>query len=134
MRKKAPVKKKKVKKRPNFGQIYIKLFKTNIYYVCCSRRDYDILINHVFNAVIPEDKEGFGGTTEGYEKDNQIIDVIWINKKCGKDSTVIAHESFHVVFNILQRKGIWLTQSSEELYAYLMQSIMIDILNDWKKK
>ncbi|KKK91118.1 hypothetical protein LCGC14_2716180 [marine sediment metagenome] len=66
-------------KQIKFGHIYIDIFSVNVYYVCCSRNEYDCLISKVFKAVIPEDREKYSGTTEGYDKNGQIIDVIAID-------------------------------------------------------
>ena len=133
--KKKPVRKEPVKKkRIVFNRLRINMFDANVYYVCCSRREYDNLIDRVFNAVIPEDREKLAGTAEGYDNGDKIVDVIWISERCRKDSTVISHESFHVACNILNRLGAWLTKSFEEVYAYLTQYIMVEIMLNWKEK
>ena len=122
------------KRKPKFYHIYVETFGANIYYICCSRERYKELIKKEFDGKCPEKGEGIRGTAEGYDKDGQIIDVIWINDKCSNDLSVVVHEAFHVVHNILQHKGLWLTDSSEEVYAYLLQQIVQEIIEFRKAK
>jgi len=45
---------------------------------------------------------------------------------------LIAHEAFHLALMIGKYKGLELTDSSEEAYAYLLQHI-VKTVNKWKK-
>ncbi|MCK5604351.1 hypothetical protein KAR91_20850 [Candidatus Pacearchaeota archaeon] len=116
------------KRKPKFKHIYIKTFGANIYYVCCNRERYEELIKKEFDKKCPERSNTSIGTTEGYERDGTIIDVIWHSDECSKDLSVAVHEAFHAAHNILQHKGMWLTDSSEEAYAYLLQQIVQEII------
>lgn len=47
-----------------------------------------------------------------------------------KTTTLVAHESLHLVHYVLQRAGLILSQSSEEAYTYLLADIMEQILSE----
>lgn len=127
-------KRKKTRKKsaPRFNHIFVEIYNSNIYWVRCTRERYTTLIYKVFDADTPE-IGNFKATAEGYHKDGVIIDVIWLNSKIPIDSSIIAHESLHIAYNILKRIGLCMSDSSEEAYAYLMQHIMIGILKSLKK-
>lgn len=114
------------KKYPKFKYIYIELFGANIYWIRCSRKDYAGAIKREFKVKAPAKDSDVKGSTEIYrrEKEDLDVDVIWFKDK---DVTTIAHEAFHATYNVLQRKGVWLTDSSEEVYAYMVQYLTKEI-------
>ena len=114
-------------KYPKFKYIYIELFGANVYWIRCSRKDYAGAIKREFKVKAPTKDLDVIGTAEVYkhEKEGHDIDVIWFKEK---DVTVIAHEIFHAVHNILQRRGLWLTDSSEEVYAHMIQYLTREIV------
>lgn len=123
------VKKRAHNRKPKFEHIWIELYGSNIYYVKCTRGRYEELVKEHFDKIPPEKDFSVTGTAEGYEKKNRIVDVVWINSGCLKRHRVgvLSHECFHVVHNIMQRAGVWLTDSSEEAYTYLLQYIINEI-------
>ena len=48
-------------------------------------------------------------------------------------TTTIVHESFHLACNILEYRGIPLSQDSEEAYAYLIEYIFKELNDAYKK-
>jgi len=100
----------------NYRHIYIELYRVNVYFILCSSEHYERKIRHEFEAKSPSDTKNSAGKFEVYEKDGQEICVIWIT-----DWEFLAHEIFHCVHWIMHSKGLWLTNSSEEAYAYLTE-------------
>lgn len=73
------------------------------------------------NYNFSEDKISFQGKTSGtlattFSMSGYHI-IIYYRKP---SPTTIAHECFHVVFDLLQQRGLVLTNSSDEAYAYLI--------------
>ena len=114
-----------------FRHIYIEMFGANVYFICCTRANYEKAIKREFNATAPSEKGGVYGTVEGYDRDGTIIDVIWVDSKY-VTNPIVAHECLHVTYHILGRQGLWLTDSSEEAYAYLIQHLIAKI-GKWTK-
>jgi len=50
---------------------------------------------------------------------------IWTKKK---NISTLTHEVFHAVYETLSTRGIPLTESTEEVYAYLLQMIIREIV------
>ncbi len=126
-----------------FKHIWVEMFGANIYYICCPRAHYIKAIKREFGEEAPEKKDNVLATCEIYTKieskyrvikGTNYIDVIWHNNKCSKDMPSIVHEVFHAVHNICQRKGLWLTDSSEETYAYMIQWVLMEIIRLRKRK
>ena len=131
------------KKRPKFKHIWVDMFGAKVYYICCTRDYYIKAIKRVFGEDAPEKCDNVLATCEVYTKfetkyrvieGTQHIDVIWQNNKCSKDISSIVHEVFHAVHNICQRKGLWLTDASEETYAYMIQWILMEIIRLRKER
>lgn len=47
--------------------------------------------------------------------------------------SVLVHECFHIAHHILKRKGLKLSDDSEEAYAYTQESILKELLTIFKK-
>jgi DNA-directed RNA polymerase subunit F len=73
-----------------------------------------------------EDMDGAGIYINLAECINFI--VIKGRPKTLDDLCTIIHESFHVTANILSKRGIELSQKTEEAYTYLQEYIVIQIL------
>jgi hypothetical protein len=84
------------------------------------------LVKKEFDEDVTSEKKG--GKFEVYHKKGYDICVIWLPYKV--PMSIIAHECLHAVHYILMKKGLWLTDSSEEAYAYLLQFIMKNILKE----
>ena len=121
------MKKKKAKKFPNFKYIWVELFGGNIYFIACSREDYEGAIKREFKRSPPRKEKGVVGTTESFYHDDEIIHVIWVNQV--KDIPTLSHEVFHVVHEILKAKGLFLHDASEEAYCHLLHFILCKILD-----
>ena len=109
-----------------FHHIWIELYETNIYWVKCSWTEYKKLVKKVFDENVKEKESG--GKFEVYIKEGQDICVIWLPYKA--PVSVIAHECFHAVYYILMKRGLWLTDSSDEAYAFLLQFLVKNILKE----
>jgi len=122
----------KKKLLPLFKHIFIEVYGVNVYHVCCTREEYDLKIKDEFEMQAPEKSSEIRGTFEIYNKDDVPIYVLWQHKDCSSDLSILVHEVFHTAYGILQNKGLWLTDSSEEAYAYLIQYIFKEILKSKK--
>lgn len=114
--------------RHKFKHLWIEQYGINLYWVVCDLERYRWLINHEFGEKVPnkgEDERSYGKFVV-YTKRGQQIAVIWLRKGKAKAGE-LAHEAFHAAHWILQSKGLWLTDSSEEAYAYLIQFIVKSI-------
>ena len=112
--------------KAKFKHLYSETYRQNIYYVACSPKEYIKLIQHEFNCVPDVSAKKQGAKFEVYIKKDVEICVIWITDK--KRLDFLAHECMHATHYILANRGLWLTDSSEEAYAYLMQWIVSNIL------
>ena len=130
-------------KRYKFKHVWVEMFGAKIYYICCPRDYYIDAIEREFGEEAPEKNDSVLATCEVYTKvetkyrvmkGTNYIDVIWHNNRCSKDITSIVHEVFHAVHNVCQRKGLWLTNSSEETYAYMIQWVLMEIIRLRKRK
>ncbi len=120
-------KKKAVKKRrAKFEFIWIDLISSNIYFICCSRKLYIEAIKREFKTLPPKKSDTVNGTVMTYYHGDTPITVIWVKKI--NDISVIVHECFHATHRVLADRGIGLCDSSEEVYAYLMDYLVTAIL------
>jgi hypothetical protein len=121
--------------KQKFKHLWIELYHTDIYWVTCSRQKYEKLIRHEFDQEAPPCERDCGSRFEVYEKTDREIGVIWLREEKTKEEIskytigILGHEALHAVHWILQKRGIWLTDSSEEVYAYLIQFIVDKLFN-----
>lgn len=108
----------------NFKHIWIEIYRVNIYWVRCSWKEYIKLVKYEFDEKVTGREPG--GRHQVFKKKEQDIHVIWLPLKASWD--IIAHEVFHCVHWIMDDKGMTLTDSSEEAYAYLIQYIVNQIM------
>lgn len=104
-----------------FKHCYEKLFGINLYWHRGSRKKYIQLIKGEFKQKALEKGISVEGTFEVYKKDGKWISVIWLRNH---KFEVLVHECFHAVHWNLQNKGMTLTDSSEEVYAYLLEFLV----------
>lgn len=97
-----------------FRHAYIDLYRANFYFIKCSAKYYRDLAKEEFecNVVKPDG----GGRFDVFEKEGCEIGVIWIN-----EWKHLSHEIFHAAHWLLQSRGLWLTDASEEAYSYLIE-------------
>ena len=103
----------------NFRLIFVPVHRRNIY---VSRVHFKTFKNRILNEVgehIKDKKPNVHGTFSIFEKGGIDIGVIWLKPGCSRAE--IIHECFHAVCWIRGSSGDWLTNSSEESYAYLLQ-------------
>ena len=112
-------------KRAQFRHIWIALFGINIYWVRCSRSKYAELVAEEFSAKAPDKEDSVAACFDVYMKHEFPIGVIWLSKEAELSSA--AHECFHAAHWICEKKGIWLTDSSDEIYAYLVEYLLSNI-------
>jgi hypothetical protein len=112
--------------KPKFKHIWIELYHVDLYWVVCERGRYEQLIKDEFGVDAPEGGKNSDARFEVHSKEGREIGVLWFNTKNAEkpNMEIIAHEAFHAAHWILQKQGLWLTDSSEEAYAYLIQFIV----------
>jgi len=106
-----------------FNRYYEKLFGINLYWFRGSRKDYASLVKKKFRRMAPERSDSYG-TFETYKRNGKWVGVIWLRSR---RFDVLVHECFHAVHWNLFDKGLTLTDSSEETYAYLLQSLVKEL-------
>ena len=102
---------------------YEKLFGTNLYWFRGSRKQYEQLVKDEFKLRAVEIKTS-KGTFEVYKKNNIWVGVIWLSNR---NFEVLVHECFHAVHWCLTDIGITLTDASDEVYAYFLQSLVKEL-------
>ena len=104
-----------------FRHLFIDLYGFNLYYIKCSRKEYSKQVKYEFDKTAPEKPSYARGTFEVYEKQGQGVSVIWLSEKATPSDLV--HECFHATHFILDDKGMFLSNNSEEAYAYMLTHI-----------
>ena len=104
-----------------FRHLYIELYGINIYYIRCNRTNYSKRVRYEFDEAAPAKPSSTKGTFEVYVRDDLLIGVIWLSDKA--DIGHLVHECFHCTHFFLDDKGLFLSDNSEEAYAYLVQHI-----------
>lgn len=107
-----------------FNHYYEKLFGTNLYWFRGSRKKYTQLVKGEFKEIAPKKSSSVKGTFEVYKKNNIWFGVIWIPNH---NFEPLVHECLHAIHWILLDKGITLTDASEEIYAYFLQSLIKEL-------
>jgi hypothetical protein len=59
---------------------------------------------------------------EIYCKDGAFTSILWFAEP--PDPSILAHELFHFVYWLLSDRGIPLTKDTNEVYAYLLESLV----------
>ena len=115
-------------KPQKFNHIWIDWLKLNVYWSVSSLEDFEQTFKREF-GILPDIQESNGGKFFSVLKEDQRIGVIWIRKPF--KFQILAHECFHCVHWIMQERGMRLDDSSEEVYAYLLQYLICKI-NEYK--
>jgi len=110
------------KGKNKFKWFYIDLFKVNVYYQFGPAKQYEKDMLQVFNVQIEDSGPASVGKYAIVEENEDIYFTMWVRDK--RDYESIAHEAMHITHGILQRAGIWLTDSSVETYTYLIGYIV----------
>jgi len=103
----------------NFREIWVPIHRRNIYVSRVHRKTFIDRVFDEFGKDIENKKPNVHGTFFVFEKQGMEIGVIWLKPGCSRAE--IVHECFHAVCWIRGSSGDWLTNSSEESYAYLLQ-------------
>jgi hypothetical protein len=101
-----------------FKHIYIESLGSNIWVMKSSRRQYEESCKREFNLLPPKKEDDVCGTFEVFLELKVPIGIIWLKPPINEVDK--AHEIFHAVHWICQSRGIYLNNSSEEIYAYLI--------------
>lgn len=109
----------------NFRHVYVPIFGGNIYCKRNTRAAYAAAIMREFGRESPSIGENTKATFEVYRKKGQDIGVIWLHPKAGNPQ--LWHECFHAAHRLLNDRGIWLTDSSEEVYAYFQEWLIKEL-------
>ena len=110
-----------------FRHVWLEVLTENVYYIFCTYEQYVKAVRKQFNLQAPSNDTGSIGKFGVYHKNGQNISVIWIDSERSNIGTIV-HEVIHAVHYIMQKKGMWLHDSSEEIYAYTIQYIVKEIL------
>jgi len=117
-----------MKRKKKFNHIWEDLYKVNVWWFRGPRKQYIDLVREEFKLVSSDVSDNVKGRVEHFAADDQPLPIIWLRKK---DVAVLAHEVFHVVHWILKYKGIYLSDDSQEAYAYLLEYLMSKIMEKW---
>lgn len=118
---KKKAKKSKKKPLPKFKYVWIDILGGNIYWIHCSRTEYEKRVRLEFEVEPPKYGKETQANFSVYHKGETPIGVIWFRKKT---IPILAHECFHATHWICHKQGIWLTDSSEEVYAYILEYLI----------
>lgn len=105
--------------------IYDPIFRQNFWYVCTPTHKQFLSI--IKEAGMPPTtvKDMTDGEMAVYTQDKGTVITIWTKNK---NPDILAHEIFHAVSYSLRHKGLPLSDDTEEVYAYLIQFLMKEIL------
>ena len=92
-----------------------------MYFTKCDRPTYEKMVKAEIGQDAPSKAPRTIATYESYPVDNSFVRVIWLSENA--DITQLVHESFHLVHALLQDRGLFLTDQSEEAYAYLLHFV-----------
>lgn len=116
------------KRAPKFKHVWLEIYKINIYWVRCTWTQYVDAIKREFKTE-PAKSAHCRARFEVYEKHegrNRIpIGVIWLSKEA--NLAELSHECFHATHWVCHDRGIFLSDSSEEAYAYVLQFLISKI-------
>lgn len=112
-------------KKSKIQHIYDPIFKQNYYFIDCKNHDEFLKIClDELEIDIGKEKRLVDGECYEIIREDIPIQVFWTNKK---HIEVVVHECFHAVYSCLSNRGIELSTSSEEIFAYLLQYLIEEI-------
>ena len=108
-------------------KLYNETYKFNLYVYYCSFESINKKRKKHGVIALNQKEEYTGGM---YTTDDHLYHMIWINSRFDLPYTIgaLTHEISHAVFNILELKGLKLSDSSEETYCYLVQWIVEKVI------
>ncbi len=104
--------------------IWVPSYQANIWWFRGTRKQYATLIRREFKREAPEPARTVSGTVEEYLTRRQTVYMIWLKNHVVH---VLAHECFHATYHVLRDRGVYLTDGSEEAFAYLMDFLIREI-------
>lgn len=110
-------------KKPLFHHIWVELYRMNIWWYRCSRKQYAEMVLRATGQRAPYKGNDVRATFEVYTVNGQDIGIIWF-----KTRKPVPHECFHAVHWIMTERGIRLSDDSEEAYAYLLDYLINKII------
>lgn len=106
--------------------IYDPIFKQNYYFINCkTHKKYREIVKKELQLEIEEKKYPTDGGFQLIEKQGNPIALFWGDKN---KPEIIAHECLHAISEVMRDKQIPLTYDTEEVYCYLLQWLMREIL------
>ena len=106
----------------HFCHIWVDIYEVNVYWARCSRDMYEVLVKEEFSREAPKIGRPRDARMEVYEMKGRGVIVIWLSPEA--KIWHVAHECFHAANGILEDRGLRLTDSSDEAYAYLLQYLI----------
>ena len=104
-----------------FRYFHDEIYGTNVYFTKCTRRVYEKMVADEFGEISPEKSKSVMATFEVYQLKNKPCHVVWLSEGAGIDQLV--HECLHLTHDVMQYRGLILTDQSDEAYAYFLQFI-----------
>lgn len=111
------------------------IYNVRLFYLISDWKTCIKIVKDEFNYELKDEEEGEGYTIPLEHKNGGAGVFIWIDKNHRDD--VLIHEVFHAAKFILFNRGIGLTDSSEEAYAYFLTYLFNSIKlgkNDYKPR
>lgn len=119
--------------RKDYGEllhIYDPVFKNNIYYILSPDQKVMCQIIKKRFGITKDVHEGTDGRFLSEKWQDYPIGIIWTRNRLPQ---TIAHEACHATFWALEDKGVKPGFETEEVYAYMIQFIMKEIMEYLKK-
>ena len=115
---------KKIKKT-KIQHIYDPVFKQNYYFIDCKNHDEFLKIcSEEIKVDLENEKTLVDGECYELIINGIPVQVFWANKR---RIEIVVHECFHAIYTCLSTRGIVLSNSSEEIFAYLLQFLIEEI-------
>ena len=107
--------------------IWEPVFQSNYYYIIAKDyQEYCAVIKHHFEIESKEERENEPlGHTTCYEGKKGTMVFIWTKERT---PDVLAHECLHAVAHELNARGVVMTLSNDEIFAYFLQFLMREII------
>ena len=115
---------KKIKKT-KIQHIYDPIFKQNYYFIDCKNHDEFLKIcSDEIKVDLENEKTLVDGECYELIINGIPVQVFWANKR---RIEIVVHGCFHAIYTCLSTRGIVLSNSSEEIFAYLLQFLIEEI-------
>lgn len=107
----------------NYKKILIPIYKAPLYFVWdCSSDDFVKTARDKFYIDLDKGNYyGAGFSTEFLDSKNNAVYILWVSDS--RDVGLVAHEIFHLVCFIMDRRGISYSQENDEPFAYLIEYV-----------